>query len=113
MPSPRLGQLKSLVREFFRKTVLTWNHAVGGLLLKNLSVQLLEKSAEFDDETGDPVVLFRCRSLFFVPAVGPCLGRVREAQPDFVVLSVLNLLDVTVETAAIDQQAFALKGQVT
>jgi len=95
-----------------QKTVLTWNSQVGGLLLKNRSVQLLEKSGEFNDETGDAIILFRCRSLFFRPSPGSCLARVKDVQADSITLNVLNLLDVQLDATAIDSSAFVAKDGV-
>ena len=112
MPSYRVGQLKTIIRDFFKKNVLVWNPTVGGLLLKNKSVQLLEKSAEFNDETGDAIVQLQCRSVFFVPTPGNCLARVKEIQSEFLVLNVLNLLDIMVEAQHISHDVFIHKDKV-
>lgn len=92
--------------------MLTWNPNVGGLLLKNLSVQLLDKSAEFNDETGDLIISLRCVSVFFIPTKTVCLARLKEIQAEFLVLNVLNLLDIMVEAQHIGSDVFVHNGKV-
>ena len=113
IPSHKASQIKSIIREHFKKTVLTWNPNVGGLLLKNTSVHLLDKSAEFNDETGDLIVSLSCSSIFFIPTKTVCLARLKEIQADFLVLNVLNLLDIMIEAQHIGNNVFVHNGKVS